>query len=215
MRIIPRMFFTGVLMATTASATVTTFFNPSQVAVPAGSGATSETINSLGYQFTYSADKYWSASPGGDPTGRFFSVSWPDGVQAQAVTAGPQPGPAAITLKRVDGNVFDLNSMSVKLLANTGGAGGAIEIMPLLNGIDGFADPLALDVSGYGGQTFNFTTPTLHGFDTYQMSLYVDFALTRLVLTDASVPEPATAIGMVLAGSLVRRRPRSCVAASI
>ena len=69
-------------------------------------------------------------SGGGPPTGRFFSILWPNGVQAQAITAGPLLGTGAnITLKRADGKLFDLQAFTGKILMNTAGAGGAFEIM--------------------------------------------------------------------------------------
>lgn len=116
----------------------------------------------------------------------------------------PPPGvtdyKARITLQRVDGGVFDLTSFTAKLLANTAGAGGAIEIMPSLDGEDGFQDPLYFDVSGYYGQSFSYdtspnylgSTALLKGFDTYNIGLYVDYALTALTLETAEVPEPST-----------------------
>lgn len=192
-------------------AVTTEYFNPSQVAVPVSSDPTSDTVRSGDYLFTHSLDKWWYPTisiGGGTPTGRFQSVLWPAGLHAQAVTAGPtgllNPGsPAAITLKRADGAVFDVLSFSVKLLANTSGAGGSVEVMPLLNGNDGFPDPLALDASGQGGQTFHYTTPTLVGFDTYQMTLYVDFALVGVVVRDATPPPPVLSVQFLNPG-LVR-----------
>ncbi|MFT3786299.1 MAG: hypothetical protein QM770_09045 [Tepidisphaeraceae bacterium] len=193
--------------ASTGSAVTTTFFDVSQTATAGAPGATYDTLISDGYSFRYSVDKFWSASPGGTPTGRFFTVVWPAGVQAQAVTAGPNTGPATVTLKRTDNAVFDLSTLRVRLLANTAGAGASIEIMPLLNGNDGLPDPLALDITGYGNQVFNYT-PGLSGFDTYQLSLYVDYAITGLTLVDASepIPEPAVALLVPLALLLRRRR---------
>ncbi len=180
-------------------AATTVFFNPSQMATPVASGDTSETVKCSGYVFTYSLDKYWypgiSLGPG-TPTGRFQSVVWPNGLHAQAITAGPSGpvttgGGATVTIKRVDGTSFDLKTFTAKLLANTAGAGGAFEIMPLLNDNDGFPDPLTLDATGYGGQTFTYATPSLTGFDTYQINLYVDFALTGVTLEGAEIPQPA------------------------
>ena len=131
-------------------------------------------------------DGYWSAYPGGPPTGRFQSVFWPDGIDAQAITAGPTAGAGAnITIKRVDGKLFDFRSFTGKLLANTAGAGGAFEIMPQLNGQDAFADPLQFDATGYAGMTFSHT-PALTGYDTYVIHLWVDYALTALTLVDTN-----------------------------
>ena len=131
-------------------------------------------------------DGYWSSYAGGPPTGRFFSVLWPNGVQAQAVTAGPSVGIGAnITIKRVDGKLFDLQAFTGKLLANTAGTGGAFEIMPQLNGEDAFNDPAMFDCSGSGGQSFPHT-PMLAGYDTYKIHLWVDWALTALTLIDTN-----------------------------
>ncbi|HAM70480.1 MAG TPA: hypothetical protein DCM86_02430 [Verrucomicrobiales bacterium] len=173
------------------------FFLTPQPAVHVASGATSETISVGGYLITYSLDKWWSPSPGGAPTGRPTPLSWPAAIPAQAQTAGPsgpisQQGPATITIKRVDGQIFDLPSFTARLSGNTAGAGAAIEIMPLLNGSDGFADPLTLDATGYAGHSFPYVTPSLTGFDTYNISLWMDFSLTALTLVDASVPVPVT-----------------------
>lgn len=180
-----------------ALATVTTFFSAGQIAVPVSSAVTSDTIRSNGYQFTYTRDKLFTGGTG-SIIGRAERIHWPTGVEAQAVTT-PPPGvtnySAAITLKRVDGKPFDLTSFTAKLLANTAGAGGSIEIMPLLNGNDGFNDPIAFDVTGNYNQTFSYSTAPnpwgstalLKGFDTYNISLYVDFAFTALSLQDPSI----------------------------
>lgn len=171
-------------------------FSPPQPAAHSASGATSETISCDGYLITYTLDKYWSPTgPGGTPTGRPESILWPKGVGAQAQTAGPggpitTQVPATITIKRVDKKPFDLKSFTAKIFGNTAATGASIEIMPLLNGNDGFQDPLALDATGYGGASFSYTTPTLTGFDTYKISLWMDFGLTSLTLVDASVAIP-------------------------
>jgi hypothetical protein len=174
-----------------ASAVTVTFFNPSQPASLFASNTTSRTITSQGYRFTYTVDGYWSSYPGGPPTGRFFTVVWPDGVQAQAITAGTNVGIGAnITLKRVDGQPFELRSFTGKLLANTAATGGAFEIMPQLNGEDAFKDPLMYDASGYAGMSFPHT-PMLSGYDTYKLHLWVDWALTALTVVDSSELVPA------------------------
>jgi hypothetical protein len=103
---------------------------------------------------------------------------------------------ARIDLERVDGELFDLTGFTAKLLANTAGAGGSIEIMPLLNGEDGLDDPVYFNATGYYGQSFSYdTTPNylgstalLHGFDAYKLTLYVDFALTALTLEGPPIP---------------------------
>ncbi len=183
-------------VATIAATTV--FFDASQVATLVASGVTSDTISSNGYLFTYTRDKLFTGGTG-QPIGRPVRVPWPDGVEAQAVTT-PPPGvtdyKARITLQRVDGNVFDLTAFTARLLANTAGAGGAIEIMPVVNGEDAFADPLYFDATGYYGSTFSYdtspnylgSTALLKGYDTYKIGLYVDFALIALILDIASAP---------------------------
>jgi hypothetical protein len=192
---------------TTADAVTTIFFDSSQVATDVASGGTSDTISSNGYLFTYTRDKLFTGGTG-VPIGRSVRVPWPEGVEAQAVTT-PPPGvtdyKARITLQRVDSGVFDLTAFTAKLLANTAGTGGSIEIMPILNGEDAFNDPLYFDVSGYAGNTFSYdtspnylgSTALLTGFETYKITLFVDFALTALTLEDASILGDANADGMV------------------
>ncbi|RIK79046.1 MAG: hypothetical protein DCC68_13855 [Planctomycetota bacterium] len=148
-------------------ASTAVFFDPSQIATPVASGVTWDTIG--------------------------VRIPWPTGVEAQAVTT-PPPGvtdyKARITLSRVDGAVFDLIAFTAKLLANTGGAGASIEIMPLVGGEDAFDEPVFFNATGYYGSTFSYdespnylgTTAALKGFDTYKIGLYVDFALTALTL---------------------------------
>jgi hypothetical protein len=176
------------------------FFDSSQVAALVESGITWDTVRSNGYLFTYTRDKLFTGGTG-HVIGRQVRVPWPEGVEAQAVTT-PPPGvtdyKARITVKRVDGDVFGLMSFTAKLLANTAGAGGSIEIMPLLNGEDAFNDPIYFDATGYYGGTFSYdespnpwgSTAALKGFDTYKIGLYVDFAFTALTLEGASVPQP-------------------------
>jgi hypothetical protein len=177
------------LSVPTAQAVTNVFFNAAQTSTLAVSNINAVTIRSGDYLFTYSADGYWS-SGGGAPTGRFFSVLWPDGVQAQAITAGPLLGTGAnITLQRADGNLFDLQAFTGKILLNTAGAGGAFEIMPQLNGNDAFNNPLQYDCTGYGGASFPYTT-ALEGYDTYQIHMWGDFALTALTLIDTNPPVP-------------------------
>ncbi|MDD5138735.1 MAG: hypothetical protein PHY43_00570 [Verrucomicrobiales bacterium] len=163
------------------------FFNASQTSTLIASNINAVTIQSGDYRFTYSADGYWS-SGGGTPTGRFFSIFWPTGVQAQAITAGPLLGTGAnITLKRADGKIFDLQAFTGEILLNTAGAGGAFEIMPQLNGNDAFNNPLQYDCTGYAGQSFS-CTPALAGYDTYQIHMWGDFALMALTLIDTNPP---------------------------
>lgn len=198
-----RFFAAGWLCfaAAFADAETTVFFSPCQTATLVNSGETSDTISSRGYLFTYTRDKLFTGGTG-QPIGRAVRIPWPEGVEAQAVTT-PPPGitdyKARITIERVDGAVFDLPVFAAKLLANTFGAGGAIEIMPLVNGEDAFADPLYFDVTGFYGQTFYYdpspnpwgSTALLTGFDTYKIALYVDFALITLNLESAVAGDQA------------------------
>jgi hypothetical protein len=181
---------TCLLAASATQAVTNVFFTGSQTSTLIVSNINAITIQSGDYRFTYSADGYWS-SGGGAPTGRFFSVLWPTGVQAQAITTGPLLGAGAnIALKRADGKLFDLQAFTGKILLNTAGAGGAFEIMPLLNGNDAFPNPLLYDCTGYGGQSFSYTTPALAGYDTYSIHMWGDFALTALTLIDTNPPTP-------------------------
>lgn len=184
----------GLLSWNAADAATTVFFDSSQVATDVASGVTSDTISSEGYLFTYTRDKLFTGGVGlTEPIGRQVRVPWPEGVEAQAVTT-PPPGvtdhKARIVLERVDGGVFDLSAFTTKLLANTWGTGGSIEIMPILNGEDAFNDPLYFDVSGSYSQTFSYdtspnylgSTALLSGFERYDITLFVDFALTAITL---------------------------------
>lgn len=189
------------LLSTSIRAETTVFFDACQAAVPVASEVTSDTISSMGYLFTYTRDKLFTGGTG-QPIGRPVRIPWPEGVEAQAVTT-PPPGvtdyKARITIRRVDGGVFDLPAFTAKLLANTFGAGGAIEIMPLVDGEDAFNDPLYFDVTGFYGQTFSYdtspnpwgSTVLLTGFDTYKIGLYVDFALIDLSLESATAGDQA------------------------
>lgn len=180
-----------------AQAVTTQFFAPTQVATPVASGATWDSISSNGYVFKFTRDKLFTGGIGPNPIGRPVRVPWPSGVEAQAVTAGPSTSGARIDLSRSDGSVFDLPAFSAKLLANTAGAGGSIEIMPKVNGEDAFGDPLAFQASGSAGNVFSYSESTpsyigntllLKGFTSYTIGLYVDFALTALTLIDPSAP---------------------------
>jgi hypothetical protein len=177
-----------------AGAVTNDFFNAMQTAVVTATNMTATTIRSRGYLFTYSVDGWWSAYPGGAPTGRFQSVLWPDGVDAQTLTAGPS-GPlaqqisASITIQRSDGQPFELRTFTGKILGNTAGAGATFELMPQLNGQDAFPNPLMYDATGYAGQSFSYA-PMLAGYDTYVLSLWMDYALTQLTVADASVVTP-------------------------
>jgi hypothetical protein len=182
------VFLSGTLAATAHAATVF-FFDSSQVATPVASGATSDTISSLGYQFTYTRDKLFTGGIGmTEPIGRPVRVHWPDGIEAQAVTAGPNPSKAKITIERVDGQVFDFAAFTAKLLANTAGAGGSFEVVPFLNGEEVLPDPVVFNATGIAGNTFSYntspnpqgSTAALAGYDKYTIDLYVDFALIGL-----------------------------------
>ena len=186
-----------VLLQAGARAGTTVFFDSSQMASVVATGATSDTISCEGYEFTYTRDKLFTGGVGlTNPIGRSVRVPWPDGVEAQYVTAGPQPTKASITIRRVDGALFDLTSFTAKLLANAG-AGRAIEIIPLLNGEEPLNDPLYFDVSGNYGMSFSYdTSPNYLGstaqltqFDAYKINLTLDFALTALTL-DSAVANP-------------------------
>ena len=183
------LLFVSIVLSGAADAATTIFFDSSQTATLIASGATSDTISSNGYLFTYTRDKLF-----GGGTGRPVRVPWPEGVEAQAITVAPV-GKAQITISRVDGNIFDIPAFTAKLLANTAGAGAAIEVMPQLNGEDGYNDPIFFSASGQTNQTFSYDTGTtpqstalLTGFDTYKINLYVDFALTAITLVDAGIP---------------------------
>lgn len=196
------------------------FCNSDQVATLVASGATSDTISSEGYLFTYTRDKLFTGGLGGGPIGRPLRVSWPEGVEAQAVTAGPNPGKAKITIERVDGDIFDLTAFSAKLLANTAGAGGTFEVVPFLDGEEALANPVTYDATGIAGNVFSYdtspnplgSTVLLTGFDKYTIDLYVDFAIVGLTLEGAPVPEPSTlallAVGtvVVMVSQICRRR---------
>jgi hypothetical protein len=183
----------AILLPCEATAVVTVYFNPSQVATPVASGPTWDTISSQGYLFTYTRDKLFTGG-GPNPIGRPVMITWPTGVEAQFITT-PTAGNATITVQRVDGGVFDLTSFTAKLLANAG-AGRAIEIVPMLNGQEPFPDPFYFDVTGVTGQSFSYdtspnplgTTAPLVGYDTYMINLTLDYALTALTLTDPSIP---------------------------
>lgn len=194
-----------------ADGAIVNFFNAAQ-SYSLQTGVTSDTLTTEGYRITYTLDKLFTGGLGGGPIGRPVSVSWPNGLDAQAVTTGPVISGAQFTIKRVDGQVFDLTSITFKLFGNTAATGAAVEIMPLLNGNDGFANPLALDVTGYAGNTFPYSgasMATLTGFDTYTVSLFTDFGIMQMTAVDASpLPEPSSA-GLIASGLgvlMLRRR---------
>ncbi|QNN24038.1 hypothetical protein HED60_17760 [Planctomycetales bacterium ZRK34] len=144
-------------------------------------------------------------------------MSWPDGLHAQAITT-PTSSKPRITITRVDGDVFDIVDFSFKLLADTSGAGASLEVTPKLNGEDAFNDPVYFEATGYHSKPFSYNrTPTylgqstalLKGYDTYVITLYVDYGLTSLTVEGAatSVPEPA-ALTVMIFGAVAMIRPR-------
>jgi hypothetical protein len=164
---------------------------------------TSDTIGTEGYSFNLTRDKLFTGGVGmTNPIGRNLRVLWPDGLEAQAITTGPNPGGAKIIIKRLDGAKFDIKTFSFQLLANTAGAGAALEVMPQLDGEDALPDPIMYNATGYYGQRFTNTTPALTNYDTYKMSLYVDFALLNLTVVDPSPPVPDLYLFQVDANTL-------------
>jgi hypothetical protein len=176
-----------------ARAVTTVFFNASQTTNLVATNATSDTISSEGYLFTYTRDKQFTGGTT-NPPGRYLRILWPDGLEAQAVTAGPVTSGARMTITRQDNQVFDLPTFTMHLLADTQGAGATLEVMPLVNGEDAWVDPLFCPATGFYGKEFTNTTPTLTGFDTYKMALYVDFALVSVTAVDTSIAPPPLAI---------------------
>lgn len=192
LRMIPLAALLACLPPQEAPAGVTVFFSPSQQSTLISTNATSDTISSEGYVFTYTRDKLFTGG-GTNRIGRPVRIPWPDGLEAQYVTAGPNPGKAKITIRRADGAVFDLAAFTAHLLANAG-AGRAIEIVPLLGGEEPLGDPLYFDVSGNYGNEFSYdsspnylgSTAALTNYDTYVISLTLDYALTALTLESAA-----------------------------
>jgi len=200
----------AVVCAPTVQAVTAVFFNSSQTTNLVATNATSDTISSEGYLFTYTRDKLFTGGVGlTNPIGRPVRIPWPNGLEAQDVTSGPNPGNARITVQRVDRAVFDLTSFTAHLLANAG-AGRAIEIVPLLNGQEPLNDPLFFDVSGNYGNEFSYdtspnylgTTAALTNYDAYAINLSLDYALMSLTVVDASLPPPALQISMTGSNSV-------------
>ena len=202
----------GVFSPTPARAVVTIFFDGSQTTNLVTSGTVSDTISSEGYLFTFTRDKLFTGGIGlTNPIGRAVRIPWPDGLEAQAVTAGPNPSGARMDIKRQDGQTFAIESLSFKLLANTAGAGASFEIMPMLNGEDGVPNPFMYDATGFYGRQFTNSTPELTGFDAYKMTLYVDYALMSLTVVDASPPRPSMEISRLNANILQITWPTNAI----
>lgn len=201
-----RLFLAAVVCvpfcAPSVQAVTTVFFNSSQTTNFVSSGTTSDTTRSEGYLFTYTRDKLFTGGVGlTNPVGRYVRVFWPAGLEAQAVTTGPALSSATFTIKRQDGQPFGIPSFTAKLLGNTAATGAAFEIMPKLNGEDGVPNPFTYDASGYYGMNFTYNTPELSGFDTYIMTLFVDYALMSLTVVDASLPPPTPPTLQILMAS--------------
>ena len=174
-----------------ARAVITVFFSSTQTTNLFISGTTWDTISSEGYLFTVTRDKLFTGGIGlTNPIGRYIRVPWPDGLEVQAVTAGPVTSGAKLTIERQDEQPFAIQSFTAQLLANTAGAGASFEIMPKLNGEDALPDPFMYNATGYAGSRFTYNTPELATFDAYTISLYVDYALMRLTVVDDSAPPP-------------------------
>lgn len=218
----------GLLLAAcgAASAATTVFFDGLQSYALVSSGTNADTIESEGYLFTYTLDKLFTGGVGmTEPIGRTSQVSWPAGLHAQAITTGPDTGVGAnLTVRRVDGAVFDIHAITFQLWANTAGAGGTMEIMPLLDGEDLYNDPVMFGATGFYSQSFSYadgggyqaSTSTLRGADTYKMHLYVDWALKSLTVDGPEippvVPEPMRAVLLLMGAMALACRRRRCTA---
>ena len=108
-----------------AWAVTTVFFDPSQTTNLVATATTSDTWGSEGYLFTVSRDKLFTGGVGlTNPIGRSIRIPWPAGLEAQGITAGPNPGGARIEIRRANGQPFAIESFTAQLLANTAGAVG-------------------------------------------------------------------------------------------
>jgi hypothetical protein len=181
----------GMILPMQTCAVTNIFFSITQTTNLVATNINSDTIETEGYLFTLSRDKLFTGGVGlTNPIGRSLRINWPNGLEAQAITAGPNPGGARIMLTRQDGQPFNIPTFNFRLLANTAGAGAMLEIMPLLDGEDAVPDPFMYQATGFYGQTFTNLSPQLRGYDTYKITLYVDFALMGLTMVDPSLPPP-------------------------
>jgi hypothetical protein len=185
----------ALVQPTPACAVTNVLFSINQTTNLVATNINSDTIETEGYRFTLSRDKLFTGGVGlTNPIGRSLRIHWPNGLEAQAITTGPNLGGARIMLTRQDGQPFDIPIFTFRLLANTAGAGAMLEIMPLLNGEDAVPDPFMYQATGFYGQTYTNLSPQLRGYDTYKITLYVDFALMRLTVVDPSLPPPVLEI---------------------
>src|SRR6185436_15448993 len=91
-RQLSEMFITAVVVCllhpSGTRADTTVFFDSSQTTNLVTSGITSDTIDCEGYLFTVTRDKLFTGGVGlTNPIGRYLRVHWPEGLEAQAVTA--------------------------------------------------------------------------------------------------------------------------------
>lgn len=190
----PIAFIAGFLCQTgTLKAVNTVLFDASQKIELTAEGTTSDTFVTRGYRIKVTRDKLFTGGISSTPIGRNLRVLWPAGMEVQGVTSGPVTSKAILTIERVDGQTFSVNAFTLKLLANTFGAGGSVEVMPLFDGEDGLPDPVAFDVTGFYNMSYSFSPTQFNGkgYNSYKFVLYADYAITRLTLSDPSPPAPA------------------------
>jgi hypothetical protein len=197
----------ALLFSSTTQAVTTTFFNSAQPSTLVKSGSDFDTLSSDGYLITYTLDKRFTGGVDkSKPIGRNQVVSWPQGLHAQALTVAPQ-GKAEVTIRRVDGHVFDLIAFSAKLIGSTATTGADFEVVPMLNGEDLYNDPITFSAAGNTGNIFTYGQASnseplsaveqanlqLTGADSYTIGLFTDFALIGITLKDASTPSTPAA----------------------